>query len=127
MIKFKAADIIAILLCLIVAFVAIYIIYGNYSPPELLEISYRDGTLVYPLSQDKDIYVKGPRGNSTIIIKSKQAYFQYSPCPDKLCVKSGDLVKSGEWAGCLPNMIFIRIIGEEKVKTENEKIDALSY
>ena len=127
MIKLKAADIIAILLSTAVAFVAGFIIYGNYTPPELLEITCKDGTMVFRLEQEKEISIKGPRGDSVIVIQNKQAYFQYSPCPDKLCVKSGNLIKAGDWAGCLPNMVFIRITGAEKVKTENEKIDAISY
>jgi len=127
MVKFKAADIIAILFSITAASIAGFIIYGNYSPPELLEITCRDGTMVYTLGEDKEVSVKGPAGSSIIVIKEKQAFFQYSPCPDKLCVKSGHLIKTGEWAGCLPNMIFIRITGKEKVKTENEKIDAISY
>jgi len=127
MIKLKVIDIIAILLSMTAAFVAGFIIYGNYTPPVLLEITCRDGTMVYPLGQDKDISIKGPRGNSIIIIKNKKAYFEYSPCPDKLCVKTGHLGKSGDWAGCLPNMIFLRISGDEKVKRENEEIDTISY
>ena len=126
MIKIKTVDIIAILLSVTAAFAAGFIIYGNYSPPELLEITSRDGTMVYHLEQDKEISITGPRGNSIIVIESKQAFFQYSPCPDKSCVKSGNLTKSGDWTGCLPNMIFLRIIGEEK-KAEHEKIDTLSY
>ncbi|MCL2480929.1 MAG: NusG domain II-containing protein [Spirochaetaceae bacterium] len=127
MIKFKVVDIITILLSMTAAFVAGFIIYGNYSPPELLEITCRDGTMIYPIGQDKDLSIKGPHGDSIIVIENKQAYFRYSPCPDKLCVKSGHLGKSGEWAGCLPNMIFIRIMGQGEVKAENEKIDTLSY
>ncbi|MCL2792397.1 MAG: NusG domain II-containing protein [Spirochaetaceae bacterium] len=126
MIKIKIMDIIVILLSISAAFVAGFIIYGNYSPPELLEITSRDGIMVYRLGEDREIPIRGPRGNSIIIIENKQAHFQYSPCPDKLCIKSGHLARSGDWTGCLPNMIFMRIIGEE-VKSENEKIDTLSY
>ncbi len=127
MIKIKIVDIIATLFSLATALTAGFIIYSNYTPPELLEITCRDGVMVYPLVQDKEIAVDGPLGDSIIIIENKQAYFKYSPCPDKLCVKSGRLEKSGEWTGCLPNMIFIRIVGEEEVKIENEKTDTLSY
>ena len=127
MIKLKAVDIIVILLSATAAIAAGFIIYGNYTPPELLEITCRDGTMVYRLDQDKEISIKGPRGDSVIFIENKQGYFQNSPCPDKLCVKSGTLKKSGDWAGCIPNMVFIRIMGEEKGKSKDEKIDAFSY
>ena len=127
MIKLKVVDIIVTLLTIIAALTAGFIIYRNYTPPELLEITCRDGIMVYRLGQDKEISINGPLGDSMIVIENKQAYFKYSPCPDKLCEKSGHLEKSGEWTGCLPNMIFIRITGEKEVKTENEKIDALSY
>ena len=124
MIKFKTIDIIVIVLSLSAAITSGFIIYSNFTPPELLEITCREGTIVYRLEQDKNISIQGPLGESKVIIENKLAFFQHSPCPDKLCIKTGQLGKSGEWAGCLPNMIFIRITGEEK---KNEKIDSISF
>ncbi|MCL2295005.1 MAG: NusG domain II-containing protein [Spirochaetes bacterium] len=127
MIKIKVADIIIILLCMSTALVAGYFIYGNYSPPELLEITSRGDTWVFHLGQNKEIPISGPLGSSIIVIDNRQAFFQYSPCADKLCVKSGHIGRSREWIGCLPNMIFIRIKGDAAaVRAENE-IDTFTF
>jgi hypothetical protein len=37
--------------------------------------------------------------------------FEESDCPDKVCVKSGHLHLVGQTAACLPNQIYIKIIG----------------
>ena len=124
MIKLKIADFAAILISSASALITGFFIYQGYSPPELLEISSPEGRSVYQLDINREIHAHGPLGDSIIVIENKEAYFLDSPCPDKLCVKSGHLDDSGEWAGCLPNRIFIKIRGAEK---ENEKIDTLSF
>ncbi len=36
-------------------------------------------------------------------------YFEQSDCPDKVCIKSGTLLKVGQSAACLPNGILIKL------------------
>ncbi len=120
----KIADIAAIALSLTTAITAGFYIYDGYSSPELLEITASSGKEVYQLDRDRVLYIKGPLGDSVILIRDREAYFLDSPCPDKLCVKSGHLDSTGDWAGCLPNRVFIRITGKEE---DNEKIDAVSF
>jgi hypothetical protein len=37
--------------------------------------------------------------------------FTESDCPDKVCVKSGRLHSTGQMAACLPNFVYIKIVG----------------
>ncbi|NLO48718.1 MAG: NusG domain II-containing protein [Clostridiales bacterium] len=40
--------------------------------------------------------------------------FLKSDCPDKLCINSGKLHLSGQFAACLPNRILVKIVSSEK-------------
>lgn len=48
--------------------------------------------------------------------------FIVSDCPDKTCVKSGRLSRAGEYAACLPNQIYIKIVSEEKGRSDDPDI-----
>lgn len=41
----------------------------------------------------------------------KSAHFEESDCPDKVCIKTGELSVTGEWAACLPNKTVVKIVG----------------
>lgn len=49
--------------------------------------------------------------------------FRSSDCPDKVCVKTGKLGKSGESAACLPNGLILNVRSKE---AEKEQIDAVT-
>ena len=46
--------------------------------------------------------------------------FEESDCTYKLCIQSGKLNKSGQFAACLPNGIVLKIV---PVKDNNESVD----
>ncbi|MBR6632736.1 MAG: NusG domain II-containing protein [Clostridia bacterium] len=46
---------------------------------------------------------------ATIKGDGESAYFEHSDCPDKVCVNTGRLSVSGEWAACLPNETVLKI------------------
>lgn len=43
--------------------------------------------------------------------------FTESDCPDKVCIKSGRLHLAGQYAACLPNRIYMKIISTDKSNT----------
>jgi hypothetical protein len=37
--------------------------------------------------------------------------FVESDCPDKICIRSGRLHLAGQMAACLPNQVYVKIVG----------------
>ena len=63
-----------------------------------------------PLSEEFEISLEN---GVTLIGDGESAYFKKSDCPDKVCIHTGKLSKSGEWAACLPNKTVIKIVGKD--------------
>lgn len=62
--------------------------------------------------------------NGTVIkINGKTVFFAESNCPDKVCVKTGNLDSQGDSSACVPNRVSVYIKGE---KTEDD-IDIMAY
>lgn len=49
------------------------------------------------------------RGTNSIRIEHGEASVHSADCPDKLCVNSGSISKSGEIIACLPHKLLIEI------------------
>jgi len=73
------------------------------------------------LDEDRLIPVEGKLGTTRVEISEKGVRVLDSPCPYKLCIKSGSIRRSGETLVCLPNRVVVRITGDE-----GEEIDAVS-
>ena len=72
------------------------------------------------LSKNADNYVLNI-GRCKIAVEKNEIYFKDSPCPDKVCVKTGRLSKSGQFASCVPEKVTIILKGGEKLP------DAVTY
>jgi hypothetical protein len=55
--------------------------------------------------------VKGPLGETTIMVKDNKAWIYNSPCPDHLCMKMGKISRKGEIVVCVPNRVILTITG----------------
>lgn len=65
----------------------------------------------YDLSQDQQITVRGPIGDSLIEIAAGAASFIESPCPDHICINVfGWISKEPQLSYCLPNGVLVRVI-----------------
>lgn len=76
-----------------------------------------DGTVRYelPLDKDTDLTVEGYQGGSNqIIIKDKSVRMSEADCPDKICVHTGKITKTGETIVCLPHRVVVEINGKQK-------------
>ena len=76
---------------------------------------------VYPLDSEATVNVPGPLGETVVVIRDGSVRVLSSPCPEKICVKSGGISKPGQWIACLPNRVFIAILGRR-----SEQPDAIS-
>ena len=89
----------------------------------MLKISSPRGEWIYPLDEELEIGIEGPIGTTHVHIESGQAWVSDSPCKNKLCITAGEISSFNAWVACLPNKIFIQIIGT----ANKEGIDALSF
>ncbi len=86
----------------------------NQKPAELVVVSV-DGKTVKTLDlhKDADMIIEGYGGTDHLIIKDGYASITDASCPDKVCVRTGKIHKSGELIVCLPNRVVVTIEGEE--------------
>ncbi|MFB0506233.1 MAG: NusG domain II-containing protein [Thermodesulfobacteriota bacterium] len=82
-----------------------------------------DGDVVgnFPLKDDRLLPVEGKLGKTWVKMAEGRVRIVDSPCPYKLCVKSGSIRMSGENLICLPNKVVVRIAGDD-----GEAVDAVS-
>jgi hypothetical protein len=77
---------------------------------------------IYPLDVNRRELVKGPLGDTVVVIQGGTAFVEDSPCRDKLCVHMPSISRPGQWIACLPNKVFVRVRGNSV-----QKIDEISY
>lgn len=118
---FKKQDLILILALLIVCIILFAFI--NKKSNDTTALIYSDGVIVYEINlsenTEKKVYHFDDKKCEIIVDKDK-IYFSQSDCPDKTCIKSGHLSKSGEFAACLPNNVIIVL-----KNGNNPKVDAI--
>lgn len=83
-----------------------------------------DGRHVLELSLDTYITetVKGPLGETVIVIKDGTARIIDSPCPHRYCIRMGRISHIGEIVVCVPNRVFLKISGGN----EDESYDGVT-
>ena len=121
--RLKPADFLIVAISVIVIVFSIGFIKHSGKGTPILVIESPNAKFVYPMNKDMTITVHGTIGNSIIQIKDGKARFLDSPCPNKICVKSGVISKDSEWVACLPNQIFIRV----ESKNNTQKLDASTF
>lgn len=80
----------------------------------VIEIDGRKGEKMN-LPQNMTFEVHGKEGPMKIEISGRKVRVSDSSCPNKTCVNSGWIKKSGESIICLPNRAIIKILGEEEL------------
>lgn len=80
-----------------------------------------DAPWTVPLTEDRQLRIGGRLGDSVIEIHDGKAHFAASPCTSKVCVHSGWLRESGEFAACLPNGVSIAVAGGQR------RFDAINF
>lgn len=66
------------------------------------------------LNRDTDMIINGYGGSTDhLVIKDGYASITEASCPDKVCVRTGKIHKTGELIVCLPNRVVVSVEGEE--------------
>jgi hypothetical protein len=80
-------------------------------PASTVEVKSDAGVFVYSLDEEREIHFSGPLGDTVVVIADGSVRFTESPCRDKICIAQGALTEAGQWAACLPNRVFITVMG----------------
>ena len=99
----------------VVAFVG-FMVFGQHvaGGVRLVSVQSVDGAYLYPLDVDRTVVLDGPVGISEVVIRGNTAFFGHSDCDDGLCERMGPLAREGDWAACLPNKVFVTIVGSAR-------------
>ena len=73
-----------------------------------------------PLNQNKTVRIAQNGHVNVMEVKDGKVRMLSADCPDKLCVKQGDIVATRQAIVCLPNRVVLTIVGK------NSKMDAIS-
>ncbi len=120
---FRLLDFIIIAAAVAVVILLSVYIYSSDSGEAVVKITAADTEYIYPLSQNTEVFIDGPIGQTLVIISDSKAWISESPCENKLCILMGQISKPGQWAACMPNRVFISIEGG----SDDQEIDVLSY
>ena len=119
---FKKSDLLIIGIFLLIALV-IFLPTLSDSEKTLTAVITADGETLTEIrltdSTEEEIKING----TIIKINGKTVFFAESNCPDKVCVKTGNLDSQGDSSACVPNRVSVYIKGE---KTEDD-IDIMAY
>ena len=109
--KLKALDILAIALSFAVVAAFSVAAYGGRGAAGQVVVESSGARYFFPLGQDRVERIPGPRGDTIVEVHAGSARVIDSPCPDKVCVASGSISRTGQWIACLPNRVLVRIEG----------------
>lgn len=120
--QFKIFDFIIFIAFLAAIFFAAAGVFSKKEKAETLIVQTQEGKFAYSMSKDTRLEFTGLIGKSFVTIENGEAWFEDSPCENKVCVHSGRISSKNQWAACLPNGIIIYIEGN----TEEDSFDAIS-
>ena len=128
---FKVADFAILAVFVAVTAVFLVFIFGNIGNKTEKNLIISNGTdeWIFPMNKDERAEIPGKLGKSIIVIEGEKAFFEESPCENKICVFSHKISHIGECTACLPNGVIIRIDGKKPLNgssTSGEDFDALA-
>ncbi len=118
---FKKSDILILAICILTAI--LLLLFGTETDNALtavITVNREEYTQIdlSSISQEQEFYVNGV----TIVAGNNYIYIKDSECPNKICIKTGKLTKSGQAAACVPQGVAIYIQNDD-----NSNIDAMVY
>ena len=103
------ASVIVLTLVILVFFIASF----RHGTPDSVKITYSENTAVYALSDEREVGLESGGIFLTVKIADGKVSVISSSCPDKCCVKKGEISKCGESIVCLPAKCTVTLIGED--------------
>lgn len=91
-------------------------LFLSRSPGQSVVVTTPERRYTLSLSEPHSQTFTGNNGHTvTVEIQNGKVRVSTATCPDKLCVRSGALSRSGQTAACVPAGILLRISGETEV------------
>ena len=115
-----------LLIAVIVLIIGAIFLMKNFYSSQLVAEIYCDGKFVDKVNlteKEEKRIVTGENKSVVIVAEDGKIYFEKSDCPDKVCIKSGELDKNGDFASCLPEKVVVKVSGER----ESDSPDAIVY
>ena len=119
--KIKKWDIVLILVLLVVSGAAFALreLTAGHGAEAVVTV---DGveTMRLPLAEDTEVLLGEGDATNLLVIKDGRASVTEASCPDKVCVHTGEISRTGETIVCLPHKLVVSIEGSE------QEVDAVS-
>lgn len=122
-------DIVLLSIICIFSIVLFVFVAQNTEGTMQVKITTEQGDFIYPLNKDKNLAFEGPVGTTSIKIFDSKVDVLQSPGRKQICVNAKYIEKNGQWLACLPNKVFLRILGGEQNRTNspNADIDGMAF
>lgn len=115
----KKGDLIIIAAVLLVAGIAVLLIMHQKQGDEVLVTS-NGSTVSYALNVDRKLELNGPSGEyNLIIISDGQVWMEEADCRNQICVHHKPIYKNHESIVCLPNKVFVEVVGSTPNEIDN--------
>lgn len=114
----KKWDIVIIIFLIILSILPIALIFNKVEDSGekevLISVDGREYSRFLLSDEEREILIENGGRVNVIHIRGESVLMKNTDCPDRLCTKKGEIRKIGESIVCLPNKIFIEIIGSSE-------------
>lgn len=108
----KIYDIILIAILLLLSFLPITFIRHNHAKKARISVDNKIYRVV-DLDKNDSFRIETNYGENIVEVKDGAIFVKKANCHDKICVKTGNIKKTGEVIACLPHKILIEIVDED--------------
>lgn len=112
----KKTDLIVICAILLIGLGLLWY-YSSVTSDNVSAEIYFDGkhvkTVELNLSEEQSFSISEVPEVVFTVYPDKTVAFTLSDCPDKICVNTGKIGNPGQIAACVPNRVYVRIVGSD--------------
>lgn len=76
-------------------------------------VEYDGESLTCPLNEEKTIYITSHGHSLTVAASNGEVFVEDSDCPDRVCVKTGRISRSGQTIVCVPAGVIAMVTGDD--------------
>lgn len=108
----KKGDWLIIVLSVLMAALPLFLMLRTEEPPAWVVVR-RDGEIIrtLPLDAEETVEFSDANGANWIQVKNGAVRMIRADCSDQICVRRGDIRRTGETLVCLPHRLTVEIVG----------------